>query len=82
MSVPPLLAVDIVQIHLDGTEEPLLTVTMETPEFDVLDGTPRYLVESDFERITYPPLILLTSQRIEFPKDDINPDATAAEDDE
>lgn len=76
---PPPFAVDIFQIHLDGTDAPPLTVTMETSALDVLDGTPRYLVVSDLERMVYPPLTLLTSQRIEFPSEEVVPDCVVAD---
>ena len=77
--MPPLFAVDILQMHVEGTEAPLPMVTIETSVLDVLDGTPRYLVVSDLERIVYPPLTLLISQRMEFPNEEIVPDCVVAE---
>jgi hypothetical protein len=69
------------QIHLVGIVESAI-VTTDTEVLLVLVGTPRYLVVSDLERITYPPLTDLISQRMEFPKEEINPDVAVAEEDE
>ena len=70
----------MLQIHLAGIVESVI-VTTDTEVLLVLVGTPRYFVVSDLERITYPPLTDLISQRIELPKEEINPDVAVAEDD-
>ena len=67
-------------MHLDGSADSL-TVSTVTDVLAVLDGTARYFVISDLERSTYPPSTDLSSQRIEFPSDEISPDfADAAPD--
>ena len=51
---------------------------METDVLEIFDGTPKYFVISDFDLITYPPSTLTISQRIEFPREEINPDDAVA----